>query len=146
MKNKVNIKQIIFNSSEYKQELELRDKILRKPLGLTIYDENLKKESNDYHIGGFYDNKLIGILILTKIDDKVIKIRQVAVDEVYRGNNIGKELVIYSEEFAKKLGYKKIVLNARKLAVNFYKKLGYEVISDEFLEISIPHYKMQKYL
>lgn len=146
MRNKTNIRQIEFDTDEYKKELELRDIVLRKPIGLNIFHENLEGEENDYHIGFFINNNLVGILILTKLDGMEIKMRQVAVEESLRGNNIGAQLVIYAEEFAKNIGYKKILLNSRKIAVRFYEKLGYEKVSEEFIEVNIPHYKMQKKL
>lgn len=36
-----------------------------------------------------------------------------------------------------------ISLNSQKQAVGFYLKLGFKVVSDEFLEEGVPHYKME---
>jgi len=47
---------------------------------------------------------------------------------------------------ANKNNFKTMILTARKTAVDFYKKVGYKVVSDEFIEITIPHYKMEKNL
>jgi len=142
----IEIRQIEFGTDEYKKELELRDKILRKPLGLNIFDDALENEVNDYHIGAFVNNVLVGTLVLTVLNDTEIKMRQVVAEESLRGNSIGSKLVIYAEELAKRLGYKKMLLNSRKTAVRFYEKLNYEKASEEFVEVTIPHYKMQKKL
>ncbi|NOZ36403.1 MAG: GNAT family N-acetyltransferase [Chlorobi bacterium] len=40
----------------------------------------------------------------------------------------------------------KIVLHARKTAVSFYLKLNYKIISEQFYEVGIPHFKMRKML
>ncbi len=144
--SKIDIHFIIPGTAEYTQELILRDEVLRKPLGLSLFNEDLSKETNDYHIGAFLDDHLVGILILTVLNDKEIKMRQVAVKENKRGMSVGTELVKFAENFSKSKDYKIIVLNARKTAVNFYKKLNYEIISDEFIEVNIPHYKMKKLL
>lgn len=144
--NKVEIREINYNSDEYIQELHLRDEVLRKPLGMSLYNDNLEKEWADVHIGAFIKNNLIGVLILTRLNDEDIKMRQVAVVEKWRAKKVGSELVHYAENFSKDKGYKKIVLNSRKTAVGFYEKLGYERLSDEFLEINIPHYKLHKRL
>ena len=53
------IREIVYNSEDYRHELELRDKILRKPLGLSLYDDNIEKESNDVHIGAFINHTLV---------------------------------------------------------------------------------------
>jgi predicted GNAT family N-acyltransferase len=37
-------------------------------------------------------------------------------------------------------------MHARKSAVGFYEKLGYKIVGDEFEEVTIPHFEMQKTL
>ena len=143
-KEEVQIREIECNSEEYREELELRDGVLRKPLGLSLYDENLEAEKNDIHLGACVNNKMVGVLILTTLNADDIKMRQVAVLEEFRTMKVGSAMVKYAEEYSKKRGYKNMLLNARKSAAEFYGKLGYEKISDEFLEINLPHYKMRK--
>lgn len=144
MIEEITIKEIEFNSREYQAELKLRNRVLREPLGLNIYDENLEKEVFDYHLGAFIAEDLVGILVLTKINESVLRMRQVAVDEKYRNKKTGKKLVKHAESFAHNLGYNKIILHGRKDAIAFYEKLGYLITSDEFLEVNIPHYEMEK--
>lgn len=140
----VEVKRIKYLSHEYKQALSLRDEILRKPLGRTIYDENLKSEADDKHFVAIVDNIVRGVLILTKLSDENLQMRQVAVEAKMQGQGIGKSMIIHAENYAKNRGYKKIVLHARKPVVEFYKQLSYEVVSEEFIEIGISHFKMQK--
>lgn len=139
-------RRIEFGSKEYEEELKLRDRILRRPIGLDLFAEDLKKDNNDIHIGAFIEDKLIGVLILTKTDEESIRMRQVAVDESLRGLGVGKKMVEFCELEAKTEGYKRIHLHARKTAVEFYLKLGYKVIGDEFTEVGIPHLEMDKLL
>jgi len=146
VENGIKIREIKYNTEEYSRELELRDKVLRKPMGLSLYDENLEAEQHDFHIGAFVNNNIVGVMILTRLNTDDVKMRQVAVDEKWRAKKIGCEMVIYAEEYSKNRGYATMLLNARKTAVGFYEKLGYEKISEEFLEINIPHYKMRKFL
>ncbi|MGE5473875.1 MAG: GNAT family N-acetyltransferase [Ignavibacteriales bacterium] len=146
MESNIDIKLIDCSSEQYKQELLLRDKILRKPLGLNLFEQDLTGEANDFHIGLYSNDMLIGVLVLSRMNDIEIKMRQVAVDDTCRNKGFGTKLVMYAEDFARQLGYKKIVLNSRKTAINFYEKLGYIIVSDEFIDVTIPHYKMQKVL
>jgi len=141
---KLQIREIEYNSPEYKKELELRDKVLRKPLGMSLFVENLDADKSDVHIGAFIHNKLVGVLILTRLHEDQVKMRQVAVDEEMRFSRIGTQMVQFAEMISKNRHYKTMVLNARKTAVAFYETLGYETVSDEFLEINIPHFKMRK--
>jgi len=138
------IREIIYKSEDYRQELELRDKVLRKPLGLSLYDENLEKEIYDVHIGAFIDHNLVGVLILTELNSNEIKMRQVAVDETWRDKKIGTEMVKYAEAHSHNHGYTTMLLNARMTAIGFYESLGYLKVGEEFLEINIPHSKMHK--
>ena len=140
------IKQIEFDSSDYHKELILRDEVLRKPLGLSLFDENLTAEAADVHFGAYVNNRLIAVLLLTKLNGTDIKMRQVAVDEDFRSLKAGSKLVQIAETYAKNAGYRKIVLNARKTAVGFYEKLGYERKGDMFTEVGIAHFKMLKCL
>ncbi len=142
----IEIKQIRSGTDQYREELQLRNRVLRTPLGLSLFDEDLASEINDFHIGAFDGNVLIGTLILTILSKMEVKMRQVCVDEVWRGKNVGAKLVVYAEEFARKKGYRTVMLNARKTVVGFYERLGYEKIGGEFIEVTIPHQKMQKKL
>ena len=142
----IDIREIKYNTEDYNQELKLRDNVLRKPLGLSLYDENLKAEKDDFHIGAYANGHLVGVLILTKQSVKEIKMRQVAVSEQWRSLKVGTALVRYAEQYAKNKGYDTVLMHARKTAREFYLKLGYESVDEEFLEINIPHYCMRKSL
>ena len=142
------IKQIEYNSKEYINSVNLRNKILRIPLGLFLDINKLEKEKSDIHIAAFEKNKIIGILILTPIDTAIVKMRQVAIDTGLQNKGIGSMLVEFSEKIAWDLKFSKIILDARSSAINFYLKMGYKILSDEYLDehIKIPHYKMEKLL
>ena len=136
---------IDFASPEFDEALALRYEVLRKPLGLEYTLEQLTTEWDNIHIAAFGPSgKMVGYLNLTPVNDHEVKMRQVAVAPDEQGNGIGKAMVAYSENVAKQLKFKEIVLHARKTAVPFYLGLNYEIIEDEFEEVSIPHFKMRK--
>lgn len=80
-RDKIQIREISYNTPDYTKELVLRDKVLRKPLGMSLYDANLDAEKDDVHIGAFVNNDMVGVLILTRLNADEVKMRQVAVDE-----------------------------------------------------------------
>jgi predicted GNAT family N-acyltransferase len=82
--------------------------------------------------------------VLKPLDVKQIQMRQMAVDEKVRGRGIGRMMVKYSEDFARKLGFQTTVLHARETAVPFYEQLGYARVGDRFTEVTIPHWVMVK--
>lgn len=147
MKNMtMDIRPITYHTKEYEMSLLLRDAVLRKPLGMHLFDENLSKEVMDIHIGAFVYNQLVAILVLTKINDDIIKMRQVAVADSFQKKGVGTKLLQYTEAYVKKLGYKEIVLHARQVSIDFYKKNGYTEEGEPFVEIGIPHKKMFKFI
>ena len=137
---------IDFGSSRYNELVELRYKILLEPLGLKFLDSFRAKEANYLHIGCVeqLDDKLVGGLILAPLDNERIRLMQVAVDTVYRGEGVGRELVKYAEKRAKEAGYSKIIMHAMLSVVGFYEKLGYHAEGEVFDEQGITFLKMVK--
>jgi len=111
-----NIKEIQYNSENYLKELEIRDSLLRIPLGLSIYKDDLKVEKDDIHFGIFCDNELLGCLIVSKITKNSCKLRQMAISKDCQGKGLGKKLISNVEElFTKSLAIMKLVKSLLKL-------------------------------
>jgi predicted GNAT family N-acyltransferase len=140
------LKQIDHGSKEYRQMIALRMEILRKPLGLGFTDEELAQEKEDILIGAFEEDKMLACCMLTKHGDKCLRLRQMAVQNNLQGKGIGASMMYFAETLARDKGYKKLMMHARKTALGFYEKLGYKVTGDEFEEVTIPHYEMEKKL
>jgi GNAT superfamily N-acetyltransferase len=140
------IKLIDYGTKEYKQMIDLRYEILRKPLHLSFEKHELDKEKNDILIGAFEEEKMLGCCLLTRIDKNCVRLRQMAVQNNLQGKGIGAAMMNFAENVARDAGYKKMVMHARKTAIGFYEKFGYKVSGGEFIELSIPHYIMDKKL
>jgi predicted GNAT family N-acyltransferase len=138
---------IEFATPEYDETVQLRDKILRRPLGLQFSEAQLAEEFADFHLAAYtHDWLLRGCLVLTPKDDKTLKMRQVAVDEAVQKTGVGQQLVAASEALGRVRGFDVMELNARETAVPFYQKLNYSIIGERFEEVGIPHFKMSKKL
>lgn len=140
-----------YQSPDYWKAVDLRNKILRRPLGLELKTEELANEGTDFHAIVKYQGKIIGSLTLTPQpktvnNGKTIRTRQVAIETTLQSKGIGRELMHFAEAFSKEKGFTTMTLHARVSAVDFYKKLGYVITSDLFHEVSIPHYIMEKKL
>ena len=69
-----------FNTHYYKEACQLRDDILRKPLGMSLYDQNLEEEKDYIHIIAKSSNdEVIAYLQFRLLDDNTAKMQQVAV-------------------------------------------------------------------
>ena len=143
----VHFLEISYNTKHYKEACRLRDDILRKPLGMSLYDQNLEEEKDHIHIiGKSLEDNVIAYLQFKIIDEKLAKMQQVVVLPKYQSMGVGKSLVNFSEKFISNIGIKSILLHAREPVVGFYEKLGYEKFGEKFLEVTIPHHKMNKNL
>ncbi|MBO7097082.1 MAG: GNAT family N-acetyltransferase [Alphaproteobacteria bacterium] len=135
-----------FGSSRYDELVELRYKILLEPLGLKFLDSFRDKEISYLHIGcvDALDDKLIGGLVLAPVNNKEIRLMQVAVDKPYQGEGVGKALVEYALKRAQKAGYTIVIMHAMLSVVAFYEKLGFKQDGDIFEEQGITFAKMIK--
>ena len=140
------LKIIDHGSREYQQMVQLRNDILRKPLKLTLTPEELEKEKDEILIGAFEEEKMLGCCMLIVVDPSTVRLRQMAVLNNLQGKGIGRALMQFAENIARDRGFRKIIMHARKTAAGFYEKLGYQVCSDEFEEVTLPHYEMEKKL
>src|SRR5437763_3939957 len=104
------LKLIDYGSPEYKQMLQLRYNILRKPLGLEFDLKELEKERNDILLGCFDDGKLEGCCLLTQSGPKEVRLRQMAVTSGLQGKGIGKDLIRFDENIANDRVFTKICL------------------------------------
>ena len=133
-------------SGEYEETVALRDEVLRKPLGLSYDPAELAGEKDSFHLALRKGAVLVACLVLKPLDERCIKMRQLAVRESSQGKGVGRELVNYAESFLKGRGFAEIVLHARETARGFYEKLGYEAEAGSFTEVGLPHVFMRKML
>ena len=140
------LKQIDHGTKEYQQMVKLRNEILRKPLGLSLSPDELAKEKEDILIGAFDEEQMLACCMLTREDKNSLRLRQMAVQNNLQGKGIGASMMNFAELLARDKGYKKLIMHARETALGFYEKLGYKVVGDRFLEVTIPHFVMEKKL
>ena len=107
----IDIEIVEFNSLLQKKSIELRNKILREPLGMAFTAEELANEKNQIHIVASIRDIVIGVVILKILCDTTLKMRQVAVDFDLQNTGIGKKMIQFSEEYAKENNFNKIIEN-----------------------------------
>ncbi len=138
------LKIIDYGTPEYQQMVKLRDDILRKPLGLRFTPEELENEKNNLLIAAYEDDHMLGCCMLVPDGPGCVRLRQMAVANPLQGKGVGRALMQFAENLARDRGYKKITMHARKNSTGFYEKMGYRKVGEEFQEITIPHYRMEK--
>ncbi len=140
------LKIIDHGSPEYLEMVKLRDDVLRKPLGLVFTPEELEEEKDNMLIAAYEDDTILGCCMLVEEDPRIVRLRQMAVLNDLQGKGIGRALMNFAENIARDTGYRIIRMHARINAIGFYEKVGYVVKGEQFMEVTIPHYLMEKNL
>ena len=141
----MNVKEIRHGSTEYQQECALRQEVMRKPLGLNLYDEDLLAERGQIHFGLFDEkDQLLACVIAAPVTATEAKIRQMAVRPLLQGKGCGRVLLEAAEKVLAQRGFADLFLNSRMTAIGFYEHLGYTQTGPEFMEVGLPHVKMRK--
>ena len=125
--------------------IEVFVKEQKVPIELELDDKD--HSDNTVHIGYFHEDNLIGVARLIDMDKDVIHIGRVVIDKEYRGQGIGRELIIGCENIAQQILKRKTIieLSAQIQAENSYKSLGYNRINDKiYLDAGIEHVDMRK--
>ena len=140
---------ILNNKEELDLGFALRIEVFVKEQNVPIELELDEKDysENTVHIGYFHEDNLIGVARLIDMDKDVIHIGRVVIDKEYRGQGIGRELIIGCENIAQQILKRKIIieLSAQIQAENFYKSLGYNRVNDIiYLDAGIEHVDMRK--
>jgi len=140
------LKIIDFDTPEYQQMIKMREDMLRKPLGLTFSPDEIEKEKDNLFIAAFEEESMLGCCMIVEMDPKKARLRQMAVLNNLQGKGIGRALIQFAENLARDHGYRVMSMHARKPTVPFFEKMGYKVTGPEFIEITIPHFEMEKEL
>lgn len=118
----------------YREALMLRNRILKESAGKPYLFEAPIEEKQDIHLVVRQGDEVVGTLLLHPVSASVIQIKQVAVEPSIQGKSLGKNLMIYAEEIARRLGFSTIFLTGRKQAWGFYEKLAYQGLLYEYQE------------
>lgn len=140
------LKEIRYGSTEYEMTRELRNRIMRAPIGLSIYDQDYTFEVNSRIVGAFADSKMLGCSIVGKMDGEYC-LDFLCIDDKIQKSGIGSILLLDVERWIRKQGIPLLILEARVTAQKFYEKHGYEPYGEIYLMENSPidHIRMRKY-
>ena len=138
--------EIPYGSAAYRAACELRQAVLRLPLGLSLYEEDLSIEVTQLHFGLFEAYTLLACIIANPVSPTEVKLRQMAVSPNHQGRGYGRLLLKKLETELSERGYTTATLHARASAIDFYRKAGFQPFGSEFMEVGIPHRRMTKHL
>lgn len=144
--NRAVIREVAYASREYLAACELREELLRCPLGLRLTEQDRAGEESHFHLVAECEGKVVGCLVLEPLTQGELKMRQVAVAPDWQRRGLGSALVSRAELLGRERGARSMVLHARTPIVGFYERLGYAVEGEPFVEVTIMHRRMRKAL
>jgi ribosomal protein S18 acetylase RimI-like enzyme len=133
-------------SPEYASELDLRWRMLRKPLGHGREAVAFPFEAESLHLVALDGNRVVGCVLFHPDGPRTGRLFQMAVEPDRQGTGLGTRLVRGLEAEVARRGFDEVTLHARDTAVGFYARLGYDAVGEPFVEVGIPHQSMRKAL
>ena len=136
-------------SDEFKIYYKLRYEVLREPWFQPKGSERDDEEETSLHRMIIDEPKgkavAVGRLQFNSIEEA--QIRYMAVSDDYQGKGYGRKMVKALDKIAREKGSRKIILQSRGNAVEFYEKNGYKIIEKSYLLFDeIQHWLMEKEL
>ncbi len=117
---------------------------LRKPLNLEWSKEDLLNENKQIHFGLKNQSEIVGSFCLKKIGCSTIRLRQMAIEKKFQKQGYGSSILKFTEKFAIKNNYKKIIIIARLSALDFYKKNLFKTSGKIFTDVTVSSINMYK--
>ena len=134
------------SESDWSAYFDLRWRVLRQPWSQPRGSERDELDSSGYHlmlVAKDGSAAAVGRLHLNSSDEA--QVRYMAVDDSWRSKGLGGLILAGLEAQAQVLAVKRIVLNAREQALDFYKRHGYRVEGlAETLFGEVRHVRMRK--
>jgi N-acetylglutamate synthase-like GNAT family acetyltransferase len=134
------------SQEDFEKYYLLRWEVLRKPWDQPRGTEKDEHEAASIHVMALDDaGECVGVSRLQFNSPQEAQVRFMGVRDDQQGKGVGKELMKYLEEKARAKGAKKVMLQARENAVQFYLSIGYVMVEKSFLLWGIiQHYRMEK--
>ena len=117
---------------------------LRKPLNLEWSKEDLLNENKQIHFALKNQSEIVGSFCLKKINCSTIRLRQMAIEKKFQKQGYGSSILKFTEKFAFKNNYKKIIIIARLSALDFYKKNLFKTSGKIFTDVTVSSINMYK--
>jgi N-acetylglutamate synthase-like GNAT family acetyltransferase len=136
-------------SEDFKQIFRLRWEVLRKNWGQPEGTERDNDEYSSIHrviLKAENEDTLLACGRIQQTGENLAQIRYMAVDEFFRGQGLGSEVLKSLEDAAIGMKISTVFLNAREQAVHFYLQSEYRIEEEVSPFLGIRHFRMTKLL
>jgi predicted GNAT family N-acyltransferase len=100
-------------------------------------------EESAVHVLGEIDGEPVAAARLRLLEDAA-KLERIAVRPRWRGRGLGKRIVAFLLDEARRRGYRRFTMHAQSHLIDFYREFGFDVTGEPFVECGIDHQAMIK--
>ena len=143
----IRLEEIAYGTAAYAATVELRNDVMRRPLGRDIHTEDLSQEKDAVIIGAYDGARLIGTGVMLPMGD-VCSLEFLCVEPSLQLGGIGGRILAALEDKAVARGASRMTMHARVSAKGFYERQGYADTGEECVHrgAPVPHLIMEKHL
>ncbi len=138
----------LFSGTEpqLREALEVREAVFIREQGIDPDIEIDEFDAICWHAIAYLDGEPVGTARLILEDRFTARIGRVSVLAEARGVGVGKALMRLVEDYARREGITRIVLDAQVQVIPFYEQLAYTAVGEVFVDAGILHRRMQRNL
>ena len=137
---------LVETEAELEAAIGVRFRVFVTEQSVPPEEELDRADATAIHAIAVHQGQVVGTGRLVRRGGRTAQIGRMAVDQPWRRQGIGAQVLQYLEEVAHSQGLRHCVLHAQEYVKGFYAAHGYQEYGDPFLEVNIPHVKMRKEL
>lgn len=139
----IECRRIDIHDQLFQQELDLRDSVLRRPLGRVSSCDEQAHDNDGNHFVAIRGREVLGCPGLYIKWPCVALLRLMAVRESERGRGVGSQLVAFAVEWAIANRFGEFEGEVRVAAAKFYERCRFRAEGAEYVRHGVPHLKMR---
>lgn len=135
-------------SPMFRDALSIRQQVFIIEQGVDVSLELDGEDDQRWHTVAYMDQKPVATArVYFPNNYQRLKVQRVAVNQAFRGKNVGLQLMQAIEHWAQSQGAEALMLSAQDQVIPFYEKNGYAVTNETgYLDAGIAHHDMEKQL
>ena len=135
---------LVESEMEMEAALAVRMRVFVAEQSVPAEEELDDEDATATHAIARHNGQVIATGRLLLQDGRTAQIGRMAVDQPWRRQGVGGQLLLFLEEEARSRGVNRFTLHAQEYVKSFYAAHGYLEHGQVFLEAGIPHIEMRK--
>ncbi len=135
---------LVETEAEMEAALAVRMRVFVAEQSVPAEEELDDEDATATHVIARHNELVVGTGRLLIRAEGTCQIGRMAVDQPWRRQGVGGQLLLYLEQEARSQGMSQVMLHAQEYVKGFYAAHGYLERGELFLEAGIPHIEMRK--